>query len=105
MQEFHPPPPDMVPDYNAGPCHVFTATEQIVNLPQMQGRAFTQPVHLPKQLIDELFTSSLQLNLDNEVTPVQIWSKLSNLSTQFPLGAGILEALRGELTKYVRCNR
>lgn len=71
----------------------------------MQEKSFAKPLHLPKEQIDSLLTSSLQLNLDDEVTPVQIWAKLSSLSSQFPLGVGILQALKAEFTKYIRCNR
>jgi hypothetical protein len=93
------------PDYNAGPNHVFNATEQIVNLPQIQESDLAQPLHLPKDQIDHLLTSSLQLTLAEEVTPVQIWSRISQLSCQFPIGPGILQALKLEALKYSRCNR
>jgi hypothetical protein len=105
VQSFQAPPADNVPDYNAGPGHVFTTTEQIVNLPQVREHSLSQPLHLPKEQIDSLLNSSLQLNLAMEVTPVQIWSKLSFLSSQFPLGPGILHALKVEALKYIRCNR
>ena len=105
MQNSQAPSAEDVPDYNAGPGHVFTATEQLVNLPQTRELGLAQPLHLPKDQIDSLLTSSLQLNLADEVTPVQIWSRLSQLSCQFPIGPGILQALKAEALKYVRCNR
>lgn len=152
LQEMPAVPPDFVPDYNAGPGHVFTATEQIVNMrrsmspsqtgPQRQARderqkqhqgsyqvptqrplqecplqglpgahdlpmhdAFDEPFEIPKKQIDKLLQTSSQLELAAEVTPVQIWSTLSSISAQFPIGKLVLQALKSEFSKYVRCNR
>ncbi|KAF2092550.1 hypothetical protein NA57DRAFT_62417 [Rhizodiscina lignyota] len=143
LQEMPPAARGVVPDYNAGPGHVFTATEQIVNLqrspspslatsaPQPQTReqrqehsqgrfqrppqmspqeqfrpmqdvqeAFNQPFNMPKEQIDKLLETSSQLELHTEVTPVQIWARLSGISSQFPIGRGLLQALKDEFLNY-----
>ena len=143
MQDMPPAPAGYIPPYNAGPGHVFTATEQLVNMhrsmspshagsplpamdqqpmqpqrspqdalqvlsgrqdPYMQG-AFDHPFSMPKEQIDKLLETSAQLELETEVTPVQIWSRISNISTRFPIGNAVLQALKNEFMKYIRCNR
>jgi hypothetical protein len=92
------------PDFNHGPHHVFNATAMIIS----SGVA-PDPVNVPFTLpaidLEQLFRLSLSLNLGDDVTPVQIWANIRRIASKLSLDIAVLQMLKNEFMKYVRCNR
>lgn len=55
--------------------------------------------------IEALLEKSRSLPLGPEMTPVQIWALLVEISNQEPIVASTFAALKQELAKYMTCNR
>ena len=64
-----------------------------------------QPFNVPKGDIDRLLQISMSLDLGPEMTPVQVWAIISDISTRHIITADMIRTLTGEFSKYVRCNR
>ena len=90
--------------YNSGPSHIFTATAALVHQHRQQHPA-TSSFTVPTVDIDKLLDASRSLELENEITPVQIWASIRGSSTLNLISVQTLRALTDELGKYVRCNR
>jgi hypothetical protein len=92
------------PDFNAGPGHVFLATSTLLNSHHAEDPS-TQPFEVPPTDIEQLFRTSLTLDLGPDVTPIQVWANIRRISTQYPVDITMLRILKDEFMKYVRCNR
>ena len=90
--------------YNSGPGHVFTVSAALVHQHRQQDPA-NSSFDLPKVDIDRLLDASRSLDLEEEVTPVQIWASIREISIQQVVNSQTLQALTDEFCKYVRCNR
>ncbi|KAF2425229.1 hypothetical protein EJ08DRAFT_700458 [Tothia fuscella] len=91
------------PKFDAGPGHVFMATTSLVNSSYASDPS-TQPFQVPPADIDKLFQTSLNLDLGDEVTPIQIWENIKRISRLYVLDEEVVRALQGEFRKYARCN-
>ena len=92
------------PESNAGPGHVFTATATLVN-DYCAERPPERPFAVSPEEIDNLFQTSLSLELGPDCTPIQIWANLIRISARYQIDRRLLRVLTDEFIKYVRCNR
>jgi hypothetical protein len=65
----------------------------------------TETFEVPSINIEQLFHTSLSLDLGPDITPIQIWANIQRISKMYPIDAAVLAALLNELVKYIRCNR
>lgn len=92
------------PDFNSGPGHVHMATTSLLHshyLPDATHECF----HVPPTDIEQLFHTSLTLDLGPDVTPIQIWANVRRISQRYPIDVTMLKMIGEEFAKYIRCNR
>ena len=92
------------PDFNHGPHHVFNTAATIISSGVSED-PLHQPFTIPASNLEQLFQLSLSLNLGDDVTPVQIWANIRRIASKFNLDITLLQMLKTEFMKYVRCNR
>ena len=95
--------PQMEVLYNSGPAHVLTTSASLLHNHYMT-EASSRPFEMPKNDLDRLLQTSRNLNLGREVTPVQIWASICDLSTKHAVSTQMMRSLLAELSKYMRCN-
>ncbi|KAE9979141.1 hypothetical protein EG328_001082 [Venturia inaequalis] len=91
------------PEFNSGPGHVHMATTSLLHshyVPDATHECF----HVPPTAIEQLFHTSLTLDLGPDVTPIQIWANVRRISQRYPIDATMLKMIREEFAKYIRCN-
>jgi hypothetical protein len=94
--------PDL--EFNAGPNHVFNAMSILVHS-EFAHAPMTDTFEVPTFNIEQLFHTSLSLDLGADITPIQIWANIQRISKSYTIDAAVLAAVLNELSKYVRCNR
>jgi hypothetical protein len=92
------------PDFNHGPHHVFTTAASLITS-GVSSDPINEPFIMPVETLEKLFQTSLLLNLGDDVTPVQIWANIRRIARTFGLDITLLQLLKNEFMKYVRCNR
>lgn len=92
------------PDFNHGPHHVFNAATMIISS-GIVANPLNAPFTVPVSDLEQLFRMSLSLNLGDDVTPVQIWANIRRIASKFSLDIAVLQTLKAEFMKYVKCNR
>ena len=102
-----PEPPRTDIDFNSGPGHLLSLSssllhDQIGGEPDFDGQ---RPFSVADEDLKRLLSTSLKLPLTDEITPVQIWSRVRDLSGTLAMERKTLDALREEFAKYVYCNR
>ena len=90
-------------DYNSGPAHLLTTSASICHLYHSQDPNETI-LNLPKPDLERLLHASARLQLDNEITPVQIWARIRAVSPSTSITGSLLQRLTSEFVKYVYCN-
>jgi hypothetical protein len=103
MQDMHTPP-GVVPEFNSGPGHAFTATASLINM-HWDAEPTIKPFEVSPEDIDKLFQTSMSLDLGPDVTPIQIWANLARISLKYPINQTMLRVMTDEFCRYVRCNR
>lgn len=94
--------PDQV--QHNGPGHVFTATASLLQAAQSPD-PLTHPFRVPQDEIDRLLDASRRLNLEHEITPVQVWQRIKDLSLTHHISPTMLKSLTKDFSKYAFCNR
>ena len=89
--------------YNSGPAHVLTTSASLLHSQHMT-EASSGSFEMPKDDLDRLLQTSQNLNLGREVTPVQIWASICDLSTKQAVTTQMMRSLIAELSKHMRCN-
>jgi hypothetical protein len=95
---------DSAPDFNYGCAHVNMASTSLLHSHYARDPAH-QTFHVPPTDIEQLFHTSLTLDLGPDVTPIQIWANVRRLSQKHRVDSTMLGMIREEFAKYVRCNR
>jgi len=96
--------PDSWKHNHNGPGHVFTATVSLLQESQMP-HSLSHPFSVSQSEIDRLLHASTQLNLESEMTPIQLWQEIKDLSNMYPITPQLFVALTKDLSKYTFCNR
>ena len=95
--------PQLDTGVNFGARHIYSFTSGVTNAVKEEN--FTDhPISVPAGEIGRLLQKSLVLDLPEEITPVQIWSRVCDLSTQYPTSPAFLQLMAEEFAKYVQCN-
>lgn len=92
------------PGFNSGPGHAHMATSSLLHshyVPDVTHKFF----HVPPTDIEQLFHTSLTLDLGPDVTPIQIWANVRRISQRYPIDVTMLKMISAEFAKYIRCNR
>ena len=88
-------------DYNSGPGHVLTVSAGLAR--QLYNPSQTEAVvNVPAAILEDLMNAGARLQLDNEITPVQVWERLRETSAK--VSETELQTLIEELSKYIYCN-
>ena len=90
-------------DYNSGPGHLLNASTTIIC-----SHATKKPAEgvmtLTESDVERLLDASARLQLDNEITPVQMWERICDAATRRPQMPIDISKLTDECSKYVYCN-
>ena len=87
-----------------GPGHVFTATASLLRAAETPNPT-AEPFNLHENEIDRLLDASRRLNLESEVTPVQIWERIKAMAQTRMITPMQLQCLTEDFSKYTFCNR
>ena len=90
-------------DYNSGPGHLLTVSANIIHRYHSLDPA-KNIVSLPESALERLLHASARLQLDNEITPVEIWARTQAKLFSSSLTDTKLQKLTTEILKYVYCN-
>ena len=90
-------------DYNSGPGHLLTASANIIHQYHRLVPA-ENIISLPESELERLLQASARLQLDNEMTPVEIWAQTQAKLSSSSLADAKLQKLTAECLKYVFCN-
>lgn len=97
------PTPFKVPNFNFGMSHACTASAAIIQSHQhidLSAQKLSMPVHD----IERLLESTKSLPLGPEMTPVQVWAIIVDISSQKPIQKTTFDSLKEMLGRYMRCN-
>ena len=89
---------------HSGPGHVFTATCSLLRAAETPNPT-SEPFNLHESDIDRLLDASRRLNLESEVTPVQVWERIKALGQAMPITPDMLQCMTEDFSKYTFCNR
>jgi hypothetical protein len=95
----------LIPEVNISPRHALTTTSMLLANPSAE-QPETHSFDVPVVQIDRLLETSSKLCLGpDEVTPVQIWANLRNLSKKYMVDSFLISQITDEFKMYVRCNQ
>ena len=100
-----PDPSSLDPAVNISLRHSLTTTSMLTASPYAE-QPETRPFEVPVLQIERLLQTSSRLSLGpDEVTPVQIWANLRNLSEKYIIDSVLIRKIIDEFKMYVRCNQ
>lgn len=92
-------------DNPGGPDHALTATRSLLSASPIDSTMPLQPFEIPEKQVNDLLEASARLDLENELTPVQVWQKIASRVGLQGIDRGRLGELTGAFQSHSYCNR